>query len=366
MASLQQSASPYAHGGSRVSIQMLNVCLALLPATLFGFYLFGWPALFLFVVTCVSAICTELVCLYWLRHPLYRVFDSSALLTGWLLAMTLPPWAPWWLGVLGGFFAIAIGKQLYGGLGQNIFNPAMLARTALLITFPVQMTAWVAPLHQSSLVMPGFVESLAITFSGAASIDGYTAATPLGGLKTALAMDMTAAEALAGGFSLKHAVLGISAGSMAETSAILLLVGGLFLLWRKVIQWEIPVSLLATLALLTLVAKAVNPDLSAGPWFHLASGGLMLGAFFIATDPVTSPVGRLGKVIFGIGCAVVIFVIRIWGSFPEAVAFAVLFMNGFTPLIDRYFKPRRYGRYSNGKPLPQLSSVELAREAQKR
>ncbi len=362
MSSMTEYSSPFAHAGSSVSSVMLQVCLALVPCTAFGLYLFGWPAIFLFIVTCVAAVVTELICLYWLKQPWHRVLDGSALLTGWLIAITLPPWAPWWTGVVGSFFAIAIGKQMYGGIGQNIFNPAMLARTALLITFPVQMTSWVAPAPLGSALAPGFQEALSITFFSAPVPDGLTGATALGHLKTSLTMDMTVSEAVADRFGVWQSFLGMSAGSMGETSELLIIIGGLFLMWRRIIQWHIPVSMLATLAILSFIFNYSNEDSYADFIFHLTAGGVLLGAFFIATDPITSPISGLAKLIFGAGCGLLIYIIRTWGGFPEAVAFSVLFMNSFTPLIDRYCRPRVYGRLPGGKPLPQLSAVELGRE----
>ncbi len=352
------ASSPFAHAGASVSNVMLQVCVALIPCTLFGIYIFGLPAAFLFLVTCASALATELLCLIWLKQPWYRVLDGSALLTGWLLALCLPPWAPWWIGALGGFFAIAVGKQLYGGIGQNIFNPAMLARTALLITFPVQMTLWTLPEGASAISVK---ESIDYLFLGASIPDAHTGATYLGEFKTSLSLD----SAVESKPSLWLAFSGQQAGSMGETSELLILLGAAFLFLRRIISWEIPLAMLSSLFLLTAIAYYANSAQFADPIFHLTSGGVFFAAFFIATDPVTSPISRSGKLIFGIGCASVIFIIRQWGSFPEAVAFAVLFMNALTPLIDRYFRPRIYGRDNSGKPLPELSGIELARESQK-
>lgn len=360
------ASSPFAHQGSSVSGVMLQVCLALVPCTLLGLYLFGWPAIFLFLITCSAALLTELVCLKLLRQSWYRILDGSALLTGWLIAITLPPWAPWWMGVLGAFFALAVGKHLYGGMGQNIFNPAMLARTALLITFPLQMTLWVMPIPLGSAAAPSFFEGIQITFLAAPIADGITGATSLGHLKTSLSMQLPASEVLANDFEYWQAFIGLTAGSMGETSSLLLLAGGLYLIWRGVIRWEIPLALLLTVALISLIFSLASPSNYPGPLFHLSSGGLMLGAFFIATDPVTSPISRTAKLLFGIGCGLLIFILRAWGGFPEAVAFAVLFMNALTPLLDRYIKPRVYGRLNSGQPLPQMTSVERARGAQKR
>ncbi|SMF28003.1 electron transport complex protein RnfD [Alteromonadaceae bacterium Bs31] len=358
--------SPFAHAGSSVSSIMLQVCFALVPCTAFGLYLFGWPAIFLFLVTCLAAVVTELLCLFLLKQPWYRVLDGSALLTGWLIAITLPPWAPWWIGVVGGFFAIAIGKQLYGGIGQNIFNPAMLARTALLITFPLQMTSWVAPAPMGTAMAPGFQEALGITFLSASVPDGLTGATALGHLKTSLTLEIPATEILAENFVLWKSFLGLSAGSMGETSELLILLGAAFLFWRGIIQWHIPVAMLASLTLISFIFNYSNETSYADFLFHLTSGGVLLGAFFIATDPITSPISNLAKLIFGAGCGLLIYIIRTWGGFPEAVAFSVLFMNSFAPLIDRYCRPRVYGRLPGGKPLPQLSPVDLGREVGRR
>ncbi len=353
MKTLGVASGPFAHDRSSVNRIMLQVCLALLPATLFGLWLFGWPAINLWLLTCASALATEALCLYWLGQPMRRLLDGSALLTGWLLALSLPPWAPWWIAVGGSAFAIGIGKQIYGGIGQNPFNPAMLARVALLIAFPLQMTTWALPAPLGSAAAPDFVEGLRITFGidSAPLLDGMTGATALGNLKTELTLGRTAEAILAGDFALIPALLGSSGGSLGETSELLLLLGGLWLIFRRVIHWEIPASLLLSVVVMAAIAHQINPARYPGGLYHLASGGLLLGALFIATDPVTSPVSRAGRLIFGAGCGLLVYVIRTWGSFPEAVAFAVLFMNALSPLIDRYWRPRAYGRTASGKPL---------------
>lgn len=348
---------PFAHDRSSVERVMRDVCLALVPATLFGFYLFGWPSVYLWIITCASAVGTELLCLKWLGQPRKRIFDSSALLTGWLLALSLPPWAPWWIGVGGSAFAIGIGKQLYGGIGQNPFNPAMLARVALLISFPLQMTTWIVPQPIFSAGAPGPLEAFGIIFGGSAIPDAMVGATALGGLKTDLTLGAghTADGYMDGHFDLLTALIGKTAGSMGETSEILLLLGGLYLLLRRIIHWDIPVSMLLSTTLMAAIAHQINPDRYPGGLYHLASGGLMMGAFFIATDMVTSPVSRVGRLLFGTGCGVMVYVVRTWGGFPEAVAFAVMFMNALTPLLDRYCRPRAYGRDLRGRPLPTLT-----------
>lgn len=357
------TSSPHAHQGATTSKVMFNVCLALLPCTLFGFYLFAWPAIFIFTVTVVTAIATEAGCLWLMKAPLKRLYDGSALLTGWLIALTLPPWAPWWIGLLGAFFAISIGKQLYGGIGQNVFNPAMLARVGLLIAFPLQMTTWPMPTPMGSAAAPDFFSALNITF-GTPNLDGLTGATPLGELHIGLSLKQSAEQVLAEHFNLFNFFFGFSAGSLGETSEFLVLLGGLYLLWRRLISWEIPVAMLATLGFLTLLSSHLYPEHHATPLFHLTSGGIFLGAFFIATDPVTSPISRGAKLVFGAGIAAVMFVIRIWGSFPEAVAFGVLFMNAFTPLLDKYMQPRHYGRFGSGKPIPKPDTKTLLKDAQ--
>lgn len=340
---------PHVAAAHNVDGIMRKVILALLPAVGFGVLIFGWPALYLTAVTIAAALLFEVFCLKLKGVPaLPFLRDGSAILTGLLVAMTLPPWAPWWIGVVGSGIAIVLGKQVYGGLGQNLFNPAMLARVALLISFPIEMTSWanVSPL----LTGPGPIDSFAITFSGAELTDGMTGATTLGAVKTGFTLNQTL-PALLDEYSGILALIGWERGSLGETSTLLLLLGGLWLMRQGIIQWMIPVSLLGTVAFLALVFHLFDSQHYLGPWVHLNSGAIMLVAFFIATDYVTSPNTPLGQLLFGIGCGVLIFVIRTWGSYPEGTGFAVLLMNATTPLIDHYIRPRIYGRYRNGKPI---------------
>lgn len=331
---------------------MGQVMLALIPATVFALYQFGWPGIFLFLITIASALLSEAVSLRIAGKPVTPfLFDGSALLTAWLLALSLPPWAPWWIGVVGGAFAIVIGKQVFGGLGQNLFNPAMLARVALLISFPVEMTRWVAPQPLGAADAPGLLAGLHITLFGIPHIDAVSSATVLGHIKTELTRGHGLDVSLHGFYSPLNELFGFASGSLGETSALLLLLGGLFLLWRRIITWQIPVAMLATVALLASALHLADPVRYASPLLHLLSGGLLLGAFFIATDPVTSPSGGPGQLLFGAGCGALIYVIRTWGGFPEGVAFAVLLMNSATPLIDHYLRPRVYGRTRSGAPL---------------
>lgn len=344
--------APYAHAPTSIRRTMGLVLLALLPATLYNAGLFGWPAVNLFVVTVLAALATEAVCLRLAGKPLFPpLTDGSAVLTGWLLAMSLPPWAPWWIGAVGGFIGIAIGKHAFGGLGQNVFNPAMVARVALLISFPVPMTLFVAPRPLSSADTPGFLEGLAITFGGRLDLDAVSAASALGHVKTELSRGVPVDQTLSQHQDWIATLLGAVPGSLGETSAVLLLAGGLFLIAKRIITWHVPVSLMGTLFVLGSVTSLIDPGRYPDGLFHLLTGATLLGAFFIATDLVTSPVTREGQIIYGIGIGALTFVIRTWAGYPEGMAFAVLLMNAATPLIDRYVRPRVFGRTSKGEPL---------------
>ncbi len=345
------SASPHAHAPVSIGRIMALVMLALLPATLFGLYQFGWPAIFLFVVTVGATVGFEALALVAAGMPLRaRLMDGSALLTGWLLAMTLPPWAPWWIGVVGGALAVLLGKQVFGGIGQNLFNPAMVARVALLISFPLEMTRWVMPSPMFSGAAPGFLEGLAITFGGQ-TYDALTGASILGHLSTELGQGVALDAALSSVFDPFSALLGAVPGSLGETSALLLAAGGAWLVYKGVSGWEIPVAVLGTIALLATAMHLIDPAQYAPAQFHMLTGATVLAAFFIATDPVTSPVSRQGQLLFGAGVGALIYLIRTWGGYPEGAAFAVLLMNAATPMIDHYLKPRIYGRDRRGKPL---------------
>ena len=346
--SIKPISGPHVLAVRRVDEIMRKVILALLPATAWGILIFGWPALFLIATTLASALVFEAICLKMkgvAAKP--NLYDGSALLTGLLVAMTLPPWAPWWIGVVGSAIAIVLGKQVYGGLGQNLFNPAMLARVALLISFPIEMTTWVEV--KPLLFGPGIIDSLLITFSGN-NADAIVGATTLGTVKTGFSANQTL-PGLLFDYNGLLAFIGWERGSLGETSTLLIMLGGLWLMREGVIRWHIPASLLATVAVLSLLFHWASPHYYLSSWVHLNSGALMLVAFFIATDYVTSPNTPLGQVIFGVGCGLLIFVIRSWGGYPEGSGFAILLMNAVTPLIDHYIRPRIYGRYRNGKPL---------------
>ncbi|QID19480.1 RnfABCDGE type electron transport complex subunit D [Nitrogeniibacter mangrovi] len=345
-------ASPHAHGGGSVGRTMRRVQLALVPATLFGFWLYGWPAFFLWSATIAACLGWEALCLRLAGARAVRatLWDGSAALTGWLLAMTLPPWAPWWIAVVGGFVAIVIGKQVFGGLGQNVFNPAMVARVALLVSFPVPMTTWVQPLSVMHAAAPDLLEGLRIFLGLHPVPDAITSATLLGHAKTELARGVDLFAVMGQGGDLVSWT-GLRPGSLGESSTLLLAGGGLFLLLGGLISWQVPVAVLAGLAVPAGIAHAIDPGHYLAPEVHLLSGAAMLGAFFIATDYVSSPNTRAGQLIFGFAIGVLAWIIRSFGGYPEGVGFSVLLMNAMTPIIDRYVKPRILGRDRRGRPL---------------
>lgn len=341
---------PHAHAPASITRTMVLVMVALLPATAFGLFLFGWPALNLWLATIGGAVVFEAACLNLGDKPIGRYLkDGSAVLTGWLLAMTLPPWAPWWIGVVGAAIAIVIGKHAFGGIGQNLFNPAMVGRVALLVAFPLEMTTFVSPAPMSSPDAPGAVEAIAITLG--AEPDAISSATPLAYAKTELGRGQTLEAVLPSFFDPVEAALGFIPGSMGETSSVLILLGGLLLLYKRIITWHVPVSMLAALWVLPTIFHAFDPAHYPSPLFHVVSGATLLGAFFIATDLVTSPVTGRGQLIFGAGCGALVYVIRTWAAYPEGLAFAIVIMNSLTPLIDRYVRPRVYGRDRSGDPI---------------
>ncbi len=352
MKGLMPQPGPHVRNPGRVPSLMMAVVFALVPATLFGIWQFGWPALNLVLICLVSALIFESLCLS-IRHQPQGLFlgDGSALLTGLLVALTLPPWAPWWVALSGCGFAVIVGKHIFGGIGQNIFNPAMLARVALLVSFPVEMTRWIKPTPMFSADAPGFMEGLAITFGfSSQSWDALSGASVLDQVKTGLSLGKTAPEILEQSGSVWSWAVGMAPGSLGETSALLILLGGVWLIYRSIISWHAPVAMLATVAILAGASHFIDPEHYIGVAEHLLSGGLMLGAFFIITDPVTSPSTIRGQLLFGFGCGFITFVIRTWGLFPEGVAFAVLVMNSIVPLIDYYVRPRLYGYTRAGKP----------------
>lgn len=316
------TSSPHILGEDTIEKVMWSVVISLIPATLAGIYFFGLDALQVIIITTLSTIGAEVL---WqrLNGQKITVQDGSAAVTGLLLALTLPPGLPWWICVLGSFFAIIVCKQLYGGLGFNPFNPALMARVFLLIAFPVQMTRWPLP-H------PLF-----------SRIDVVTGATPLGEVQVARLMGK-GMEKVAH-LDLWNAFTGNMGGSIGEVSAIALFIGAAYLLYKQYITWHIPVSMIGTVLVISEIFRLINPERYMNPIFHLLTGGLILGAFFMATDMVTCPVTTRGQLLFGFGCGLITIIIRLWGGYPEGVSFAIVIMNMVTPLIDRYVRPVRYG-----------------------
>lgn len=304
------SSSPHLHSPDNVPAAMRDVLIALIPALLVAVYYFRLPAVMVILACVVSAYVAELVCLKIMKRD-SATKEYSALVTGLLLAFCLPPTLPVWMAALGSIFAIVIAKHLFGGLGHNIFNPALIGRAFLLASFPVAMTTWVSP------------------------VDGVTTASPLGILKEATGQQLP---------SITDLFLGNVSGSLGETSALALLIGGVYLLYKKHIDWRIPISYLGTVFVLTSIVAGIKGYGLDYPIFHLFAGGLFLGAFFMATDWVTSPVTKMGRLIFGAGAGVLVVIIRLKGGYPEGVCYSILLMNVVTPLIDRYTKARVFGR----------------------
>jgi len=313
------SPAPHVHNSDSVRRNMMNVIIALCPALIVATIAFGWGAIITTAISVASCVLFEWLITKFLLKQSSHICDCSAILTGLLLAFNLPSNLPWWIVVIGALVAIGVGKMSFGGLGQNPFNPALVGRVFLLISFPVQMTTWPRPL--------GFESSY---------LDAETGATPLALMKQAV----KAGES----FELDNFMdcfLGMMGGSLGEVSAVALLIGGIYLLCTKTITWHIPVSILATVALLTAILSACG--IGAGPAEHLLTGGLMLGAIYMATDYVTSPMTHLGQIIYGIGIALIVVIIRTWGAYPEGMSFAILIMNAVTPLLNQYIHPKRFG-----------------------
>lgn len=333
--------SPHFHGPSTVTGVMLQVVYALIPGILVYAWLFGWGVLINIVLAALTALATEALMLRLRRRPLAMFLtDGSALVTALLLALALPPLAPWWIVVIGTAFAIIFAKHLYGGLGFNPFNPAMVGYVMLLISFPREMTAWPAPLSLRELDL-GLGQSLAYVFGGTlpgiATADALTMATPLDSLKTQLGLNQSVDQITT------RPIFGMLGGTGWEWINLAFLAGGLWLIRKRVISWHVPVAMLGSLALIAFLFHIVNPDDYASPLFHLFSGGAILGAFFIATDPVSGATTPKGRIFFGIGVGLFTYIIRVWGGYPDAVAFSVLLMNMGAPTIDYYTRPRVFG-----------------------
>ncbi len=345
------SPSPHVHSGNSVERLMYDVLLALIPAFLVSVWMFGLGALYVTIVSVLCCMLSEYVIQKYLMKQEPTLRDGSAAVTGILLAFNVPTNLPIWILILGAIVAIGVGKMTFGGLGNNPFNPALVGRVFMLISFPVQMTSWPKPIISRWNLETVFNFGKYPT----AYIDTYTGATPLGvmkeGVKSIATADAssgatvkTMAEVMHDIPSTLDLLIGKMGGSMGEIAAIALLIGFSYLLIRKVITWHIPVSIILTTAIFTGILWWVNPDTNATPIFHLLTGGLLLGAIFMATDYVTSPMSHIGMVVYGIGIGVITIVIRVFGAYPEGMSFAILIMNAFVPLINTYLKPARFGK----------------------
>lgn len=314
--------SPHLQDRDSVPKIMYAVVISLLPAVAASFYFFRFRALAVYLACLAGCLVTEAVFLRVRKKPLHALWDGSAVITALLLAMTLPPQLSLELVVIGAVMAIALGKQVFGGLGNNIFNPALVGRAFLQVAFPVAMTTWSPP--------------------ATLAVDAATFATPLGNLKFQSAVAQGTLT------PIQDLFWGNTGGCLGETSALALLLGAAFLLFRKAMDWRIPSGIILALGALTGIFWLVSPEKYASPLFHLLAGGFILGAFFMATDMVTSPITPLGAWIYALGIGIMIGVIRLFGGFPEGVMFAILFMNTFVPLLNRYTRPRILGERRAG------------------
>jgi len=333
--------APHVVHGPPVARIMRQVIYALIPGTLAMSWFFGPGVLINIAIASAAALVSEAAMLKLRRRdPLVPLSDGSAVVCAWLLALALPPLAPWWLPAVGAVFAIVIAKQLFGGIGYNIFNPAMAGYCALIVSFPVEMTRWLPPRGLPAESM-GFLETLFFSFNGQLpagfSWDAITQATPLDRMTTELSMMHTMEEIRA------SPLWGSLGGRGWEWAANGYLLGGLWLAYRRIIDWRIPTAVIGSLLAMASAYYFADPDTHPFPAFHLFSGGAMLGAFFIATDPVSASTTPLGRWIYGAGIGVLIFILRSFGAYPDGVAFAVLLMNAAVPLIDRYTVPRPFG-----------------------
>ena len=333
--------SPYISDASSVSAIMFKVLLALVPGIAAYVWMFGGGVPVTIALATMTALTAEAVMLKIRKRPVQPfLLDYSAVVTAWLLALAIPPLAPWWLIVVGTLFAIVVSKQLYGGLGYNPFNPAMIGYAVLLISFPALMTKWPAALQlaQSKL---GFADQLHYIFSGILpqdiKLDAVTSATPLDYLKTQLMLKHNVASIM------QAPLFGALGGKGNEFVTGAYLLGGLYLWQQKIISWHLPAAFLGALALISGVFWGVSPAHFASPLFHLFSGASMLAAFFIITDPVSGPTTPNGKLWFAAGVALITYLVRVYGGYPDGVAFAVIFMNICVPLIDAHTQPRVFG-----------------------
>lgn len=320
------SPSPHVHSGDSVQKNMYGVLLALVPALAASVWFFGLGALIVTLTSVLACVLFEhLIQKFLLKKP-STIMDGSAAVTGLLLAFNLPTNIPLGLIIIGAAIAIGMGKMSFGGLGQNPFNPALVGRVFLLISFPVQMTSWPVPIAARG-----------------AYIDAVTGPTPLSVVKEGLSAGRPFSELTAEIPSYLNLFMGQMGGSAGEVAGVALLLGLLYMLIKKIVTWHIPVAVVGSIAVFTGVLHLSDPQAYANPLFHLLTGGVLLGAFFMATDYASSPMSKRGMLLYGAGIGIITVLIRIYGSYPEGVSFAILIMNAFTPLIDKYIKPKRFG-----------------------
>jgi electron transport complex protein RnfD len=338
--------APFISKPDTVAQIMLRVLLALLPAIALHVWSYGPAILVSIVLASVTALATEAAMLKLRKRPVALFLrDNSALVTAWLIALAIPPLAPWWLIVIGTAFAIAVAKHLYGGLGHNLFNPAMVGYAVLLVSFPVQMTHWLSPIGLGQTEL-GFLDQLGYIFAGALpdgiKPDAVSMATPLDTLKTQLHLGKPMEQILA------MPIYGRLGGHGGEVMTLGFMLGGAYLLFMRIITWHIPVAFLGTLFITAGLFHLADPAHYAAPLFHLFSGAAMMGAFFVLNDPVTTPTTFKGKLIFAVGAGLITWLIRTFGGFPDGVAFATLLMNICVPLIVLYTQPKVFGK--KGRP----------------
>lgn len=321
---LTVSPSPHVHSELTVPQIMKGVIIAMIPALLFSIYNFGLGAFYVTALAVIFCVLIEYMISKYLLNKPTSIYDGSAIITGILLAFNVPSNLPWYIILIGSAVSIGIGKMSFGGLGNNPFNPALVGRVFLLLSFPVQMTSWP-------------------TAGATWSLDAVTSATPLGILKDGMRAGESMDALMSKMPSYTDFFFGLQGGSIGEISAFALLLGLIYMLYRKIITWHIPVSMIATVTIMTGIFWLIDPAKYANPLFHILTGGVMLGAVFMATDYVTSPFTHRGMIIFGVGIGVLTVLIRLFGSYPEGVSFAILIMNAFVPMINRYAKEPRYG-----------------------
>lgn len=324
---LTVSGSPHIHGDQTTKKIMWGVVIALVPATLVSFWYFGIGALLLTAASVATCLIVEYLIQKYLLKQEPSINDGSAVITGILLALNVPSNLPLWMIVIGAIVSIGVAKMTYGGLGKNPFNPALVGRVFLLISFPVDMTSWPLP----------NVNRMVLT-------DAITGPTSLGIVKEGLAKGDNMSDILTKTPSYMEMLMGNMGGSLGEVSAIALIIGSIYMLLRKIITWHIPLSFILTVFVFTGILNQIDPTRYINPVFHLLAGGLLLGAIFMATDMVTSPMTKSGMLVFGIGCGLLTVLIRVWGSYPEGVSFAILIMNALVPLINKGFKPKKFGK----------------------